>query len=94
MVEMTLAGIPSIFIPLIAASHKDAQQLENARILTESGGAILINETDFTAQNLLAPLTRLLHDPEQLTEMAKNATKTARPNAAQALSDLVLSVAR
>lgn len=94
VVEMTLAGIPSIFIPLIAASHKDAQQLENARILTESGGAILINETDFTAQNLLAPLTRLLHDPEQLTEMAKNATKTARPNAAQALSDLVLSVAR
>jgi UDP-N-acetylglucosamine--N-acetylmuramyl-(pentapeptide) pyrophosphoryl-undecaprenol N-acetylglucosamine transferase len=94
VVEMMLAGIPSIFIPLIAASHKDAQQHENANILADIGGAILINESDFTTKNFLAPMTRLLHDPGQLTQMATTMTKNARPHAARALADLVLSVAR
>ncbi len=93
VIEMSLAGIPSIFIPLIAASHKDAQQRENARILANSGGAILIEESDFTPTNFLAHLTRLLHDPEQLKQMATAVTSNAQPNAARALADVTLSIA-
>ncbi len=89
--EFAVAGRPAILIPLQIALDDD--QGQNARLLAEAGGAVVIRENALTAEGLADTLQALLADPEKLAAMAAAARSVARPDAAERLADLVEATA-
>ena len=89
--EFAVAGRPAILIPLQIALDDD--QGQNARLLAEAGGAVVIRETALTPESLAETLHDLLVDSEKLVAMAAAARSVARPDAAERLADLVEATA-
>jgi UDP-N-acetylglucosamine--N-acetylmuramyl-(pentapeptide) pyrophosphoryl-undecaprenol N-acetylglucosamine transferase len=89
--ELTLAGIPSVLVPypFAAADH----QTENARAMAEQGAAVMCRDSDL-GNELLPLLLQLLDDPIRREAMGKQAKTLARPDAARALAQAVLRLAR
>lgn len=87
--ELTVAGRPSILVPY--PYHADQQQLANASQLAQGGAAWLMEEADFTPAALAKLLQKLFRHPEQLESAAVAARAMGRPNAAEALADMVMS---
>lgn len=90
--ELAVAGRPSILVPLPIAT--DDHQSDNARALSDCGGAVLIAQADFTAATVARALLAWLGDPQALALAAQKARAVGRPDAANALADLVISVAK
>jgi UDP-N-acetylglucosamine--N-acetylmuramyl-(pentapeptide) pyrophosphoryl-undecaprenol N-acetylglucosamine transferase len=90
LAELTALGKPAVFIPL--ATSAGNEQAHNARHLEESGAAVaLIGEV--TADRLVAAAGPLLTDPARRAAMAARARAHGRPDAADRLVDVLLSVA-
>jgi UDP-N-acetylglucosamine--N-acetylmuramyl-(pentapeptide) pyrophosphoryl-undecaprenol N-acetylglucosamine transferase len=89
--ELSAIGRPAILVPLPHALDQD--QLANAGILTAAGGAIRINEAEFTPDRLAAEIAALAAEPAKLTAMAAAAKSVGAVDAADRLADLVLKVA-
>jgi UDP-N-acetylglucosamine--N-acetylmuramyl-(pentapeptide) pyrophosphoryl-undecaprenol N-acetylglucosamine transferase len=85
--ELTVAGRPSILVPLPGAI--DDHQSANARALAQAGGAWVVPQPRFTAASLAERLAALLADPVTLVGMAVAARTQARADAAARLADLV-----
>jgi UDP-N-acetylglucosamine--N-acetylmuramyl-(pentapeptide) pyrophosphoryl-undecaprenol N-acetylglucosamine transferase len=85
--EIAVAGRPAILVPLGVALDDD--QGQNARLLSEAGAAVVIRESDLTAESLAARLAELLADPARLAAMAAAARAAAAPDAAERLADLI-----
>jgi len=90
--EFAIAGKPSILIPLGIAVDDD--QGQNARVLADAGGALIIRENALTVDAMAGALKDLLSDPERLTRMSAAARTIAKPDAASRLADLVEMTAR
>ncbi len=90
--ELAVAGRPSILVPLGLALDDD--QGQNAKMLSEAGGAEVAREAELTQAMLTTALATLLSNPARLTRMAAAARKLARPDAADRLADLVEITAR
>jgi UDP-N-acetylglucosamine--N-acetylmuramyl-(pentapeptide) pyrophosphoryl-undecaprenol N-acetylglucosamine transferase len=90
VIESAIAGRPSIFVPL-PHSISD-EQTSNAWVMEEAGAAIMIKQTDFTADYLATRLQALLTDPERLTHMAQAARQAGKPGAVDALADMVVDI--
>ena len=85
--ELTIAGRPSILVPLpIAASD---EQGANANQLVDAGGAWMFRQKDITAESLSAFIGTLLNDPDRLAKAAEAARGFAHPHSARLLADLV-----
>ncbi|MEX0590172.1 MAG: undecaprenyldiphospho-muramoylpentapeptide beta-N-acetylglucosaminyltransferase [Xanthobacteraceae bacterium] len=89
--ELAAIGRPSVLVPLPHALDQD--QLANAAALAAAGGALLIRQSDFTAERLAEELARLLANPAKLSAMATAARKAGRADAAERLADEVMRVA-
>jgi UDP-N-acetylglucosamine--N-acetylmuramyl-(pentapeptide) pyrophosphoryl-undecaprenol N-acetylglucosamine transferase len=89
--EFAVAGRPAILVPLQIALDDD--QGQNARLLAEAGGAIVIREPQFTAEGLSDTLRGLLTDPDRLSAMAHASRSVGRPDAAERLADVVEATA-
>jgi UDP-N-acetylglucosamine--N-acetylmuramyl-(pentapeptide) pyrophosphoryl-undecaprenol N-acetylglucosamine transferase len=89
--ELAAIGRPGILVPLPHALDQD--QRANAGVLMEAGGAIRIEQAEFTPERLAAELSALLAEPGRLTAMAAAAKATGILDAADRLADLVLRVA-
>jgi len=89
--EMAEMGVPSILIPY---PHAGGHQRANARWMRESGGAILIEESDLSPDRLLWETQRLLFDPERLERLRRSLRARADGAAAQRLGELVRRIAR
>ncbi|ANF61578.1 UDP-N-acetylglucosamine--N-acetylmuramyl-(pentapeptide) pyrophosphoryl-undecaprenol N-acetylglucosamine transferase [[Haemophilus] ducreyi] len=89
--EIAAAGLPAIFVPY---QHKDRQQSLNATYLANVGAAIIVEQPDFTAQNLLNILQPLIKDRQKLTEMAIKAHTKATPKAAQRVAEVIIEVSK
>jgi len=85
--EIAVAGRPSILVPLKIALDDD--QGQNARLLAEAGGAVVLPEDQLTAESLADLLRSLIEDPQRLATMAAAARAVARPDAADRLADVV-----
>jgi len=85
--ELTVLGRPSILVPLPHAL--DADQLQNATQLAEAGGALCIEQKDFTPERLTAEMVKLFDAPHVLESMAEAAQSQGRPDAVARLADLV-----
>jgi UDP-N-acetylglucosamine--N-acetylmuramyl-(pentapeptide) pyrophosphoryl-undecaprenol N-acetylglucosamine transferase len=90
--EMAAIGRPAVFVPLPHALDQD--QLANAGVLERAGGAIRINQPDFTPERLAAEIGALIETPERLAAMAAASKAVGTVDAAERLADLVLRVAR
>src|SRR5205823_1450923 len=64
-------------------------QTRNAEALVAAGAALLVPDAECTGARLAAELEPLLADPGRLEAMSAAARTLARPNAADALADLV-----
>jgi UDP-N-acetylglucosamine--N-acetylmuramyl-(pentapeptide) pyrophosphoryl-undecaprenol N-acetylglucosamine transferase len=89
--ELAAIGRPAILVPLPHALDQD--QLANAAALAAAGGALLIRQSDFTADRLADELARLLADPPKLAAMAAASRDVGRADAAERLADEVMRVA-
>lgn len=70
--EIESVGLAAVFVPFM---HKDRQQYWNAKPLEEIGGAIIIEQKDFSVEKLKNILTSL--DREKLLDMAVKAKRLA-----------------
>jgi UDP-N-acetylglucosamine--N-acetylmuramyl-(pentapeptide) pyrophosphoryl-undecaprenol N-acetylglucosamine transferase len=89
--ELAAIGRPSILIPLPHALDND--QLANATLLAKAGGAVLMQQQDFTPKALAETLTGLIGEPGRLATMALGARRMGAPDAAERLASLVLQTA-
>jgi len=89
--ELAAVGRPAILVPLPHALDND--QLVNAGLLQDAGGAVRIEQRDFAPERLAAELARLAADPGLLSRMAAAAKSAGTTDAAERLADVVLKVA-
>jgi len=89
--ELAVIGRPSFLVPLPHAIDQD--QLANAQVLSDAGGAWLIQQQHFTPDRVAKELGHLMTSPGQLKTAADIARSVAQPDAAQRLADLVEALA-
>ncbi|MDO6387379.1 undecaprenyldiphospho-muramoylpentapeptide beta-N-acetylglucosaminyltransferase [Uliginosibacterium sp. 31-12] len=82
--ELAAAGVASVLVPFPHAV--DDHQTGNARFLSERDAAILMPQSELTAQGLAGWLARVSR--ERLLEMAQAARSCARPQAAAEVAEL------
>ncbi|MFI3123774.1 MAG: undecaprenyldiphospho-muramoylpentapeptide beta-N-acetylglucosaminyltransferase [Methylococcales bacterium] len=87
--EVAAMGIPAIFIPLPNAI--DDHQTANAKYLTESGAAILLKQSDLTAENLAQQIHCLC---ENLPERRAISETLAYLNATETVANFCISEAK
>jgi UDP-N-acetylglucosamine--N-acetylmuramyl-(pentapeptide) pyrophosphoryl-undecaprenol N-acetylglucosamine transferase len=78
--EIASWGIPSIIIP-ITNSNGDHQR-KNAYNYARSGGCQVIEESNLTANVLMAEIDRIINDKEKLSKMSQSALSFANHDAA------------
>ena len=89
--ELAAIGRPSILVPLPHALDQD--QKANAGVLMQAGGAIRLDQAEFTPDRLAAEIAALGAEPDKLKNMAAAAKTVGAIDAADRLADLVLKVA-
>ncbi len=87
LAEFAAAKKPMILVPF--AKSADNHQLKNAKIFEENGLALVIEEKDFTINNIAKTLTNLLQNKEILLKMSKNCEKIANLDATKNLANLI-----
>jgi UDP-N-acetylglucosamine--N-acetylmuramyl-(pentapeptide) pyrophosphoryl-undecaprenol N-acetylglucosamine transferase len=90
--ELAAAGIPSILVPFPFAA--DDHQQHNAEAMEKAGAARLVLDRDMNGQRLFDEVTRLISDPETLTNMGMAAKSMAKPFAAQKAADVLVGLVR
>jgi UDP-N-acetylglucosamine--N-acetylmuramyl-(pentapeptide) pyrophosphoryl-undecaprenol N-acetylglucosamine transferase len=89
--ELAAIGRPAILVPLPHALDQD--QLANASVLAQVGGAICVRQEEFSADRLASEISALAAEPRRLVVMAKAARSAGTLDAADRLADLVVRVA-
>ncbi|HEY6860099.1 MAG TPA: undecaprenyldiphospho-muramoylpentapeptide beta-N-acetylglucosaminyltransferase [Pseudolabrys sp.] len=89
--ELSAIGRPAILVPLPHALDQD--QFANAGVLEAGGGAIRIEQRDFTPERLAKEIGALAIDRGRLAQMAQAARSAGTIDAAERLADLVIKVA-
>lgn len=90
LADIAAIGRPAILIPFAAAA--DDHQSANARGPAQGEAAIVIPESALDAATLAGQIAAVLGDPEGAARMARNALALAKPDAAERLADLVLTL--
>lgn len=88
--ELACAGRPALLVPYPSAM--DNHQYYNAQSVADANAGWVMVQDGFTPQALAARLEMLLLTPETLTQTAANMRSLGKPDAAEALARLVMSV--
>jgi UDP-N-acetylglucosamine--N-acetylmuramyl-(pentapeptide) pyrophosphoryl-undecaprenol N-acetylglucosamine transferase len=89
LAELAQAGLPSVLIPYPFAAEN--HQFHNAEIFSKRGAAILISQSNLSADSLMKALRWFLDDPQAIPTMSAAATKLAPSQAAEHVADAMLS---
>jgi UDP-N-acetylglucosamine--N-acetylmuramyl-(pentapeptide) pyrophosphoryl-undecaprenol N-acetylglucosamine transferase len=89
--DVTVIGRPAILVPLAAAVRDE--QTANGRGLVEANAAIMIPESQFTVQALTEQIDSVLSNPAAATQMSIAALQQGKPEAAEALAQMVEALA-
>ena len=92
LAELTAAGKPAVLIPLPTAA--DDHQRKNAEVLARAGAAEVIDQRTLTGGQLADRIFALAADAARRNAMGRAARTLARPDAARAIADRVLALAR
>lgn len=89
--ELCLLGQAAILIPSpnVAEDH----QTKNALALVEKEAAILV-KNEAASEKIIESAQSLLADPERLQQLSENIKKLAKPDAADAIAEEVLKLAK
>jgi UDP-N-acetylglucosamine--N-acetylmuramyl-(pentapeptide) pyrophosphoryl-undecaprenol N-acetylglucosamine transferase len=90
--EIAAAGKCALFVPFPGAA--DDHQLRNAEWLAQENAALLITESELSAERFVKEVTALLGDPALLAAMSAKAHTLAHPDAAAHIAEMALSVAK
>ena len=90
LAELMARGVPSILIPYPYAAEN--HQEYNAMAARDAGAARMILNKDLTAEILGQTIDELLDNPAALAEMKQACAKLAKPNAAQEIAELAISL--
>ncbi|MFA6535953.1 MAG: UDP-N-acetylglucosamine--N-acetylmuramyl-(pentapeptide) pyrophosphoryl-undecaprenol N-acetylglucosamine transferase [Candidatus Paceibacterota bacterium] len=82
--EIAIWGIPSIIVPIPESISHD--QKSNAFAYAKSGGALVIEEENFSTHLLVSEINRLFGNPGILKNMSIGAKAFARPDAADKIA--------
>ncbi len=90
LAELTALGKPAILVPSpnVTANHQE----RNARVLENAGGAMVIPESELSADTLLSAVTELLRSPARLREMSANLRNISVGDATERIADIVLGL--
>lgn len=88
--EVTAIGIPAIFVPY--PHHRDQQQVHNANFVVRNGGALMIQESDLSAKVLADVIRDMFGHPDRLDAMSRASKSLGRPDAAEKIAALALSM--
>lgn len=85
--ELAVAGVPSILVPLPIGN---GEQKLNARELVGAGGALLVEDANFTPDYVRQSVLPLLSNATRLQEMARAAAGQGRRDAAEVMARMVI----
>lgn len=91
LAELTALGVPALLVP--SPNVVNNHQYYNARLLSDAGAAILIEEKYFTHYRLQEDINWLFSNPEQLREMSGKSKAMGMPDAAEKLYRCLKEVA-
>jgi UDP-N-acetylglucosamine--N-acetylmuramyl-(pentapeptide) pyrophosphoryl-undecaprenol N-acetylglucosamine transferase len=89
--EIAAAGKCALFVPFPGAA--DDHQLRNAELLAQAGAALLVPESELSAQRFMEEVTALLKSPQKMEEMGVKARALAHPDAAAHIAAMAISAA-
>lgn len=89
--EAGVLGLPAVFVPLPIGN---GEQRLNAEAVVRAGGALLVDNEDFTADWAAAMLPALLNDAPRLAQMGRAASGLMRRDADDAVAAMVLAAVR
>ncbi|MCX7958679.1 MAG: undecaprenyldiphospho-muramoylpentapeptide beta-N-acetylglucosaminyltransferase [Deltaproteobacteria bacterium] len=87
--EITVCKKPSILIPYPYAA--DDHQRLNAIELVNAGAAVMLEQKDVTPEILADTIICLKNDPQRLRNMAEQAGRIAKPEAAREIMDFIVA---
>ncbi|WP_102161633.1 undecaprenyldiphospho-muramoylpentapeptide beta-N-acetylglucosaminyltransferase [Zhihengliuella halotolerans] len=88
--ELAAVGLPAVLVPLPIGN---GEQRHNGRPLVDAGGAIMVDNADFTADYVRETVLELLADADRLEQMGRAAAGHGRRDAAESVAQLVLEAA-
>ncbi|GGI95029.1 undecaprenyldiphospho-muramoylpentapeptide beta-N-acetylglucosaminyltransferase [Pseudarthrobacter scleromae] len=88
--EVAAVGVPAVLVPLPIGN---GEQALNAAGLVAAGGALLVNDRDFTPEWVDRELIPLVTDQPRLDAMAGSSYRLGIRNADQRMADLILEAA-
>ena len=89
--EVTACGIPAIFIPLPSQTGND--QVLNARVVAEKGGAVVLEQGMFTVESLVQNLVDIALDENTHQQMMAASQALGKPHASDHIAKSILSSA-
>jgi UDP-N-acetylglucosamine--N-acetylmuramyl-(pentapeptide) pyrophosphoryl-undecaprenol N-acetylglucosamine transferase len=89
--ELATVGAPAIVVPWPGAAEN--HQVDNARVLSSVGAAVLVEQAELTPERLVAEIERFLSAPEALAELAERAHAAGATHRSGRLVALVERVA-
>ena len=89
--EITALGLPSILIPYPYATNN--HQEKNARVLEESGAAIIYKDDKLNSDTVFNKIKELLNDKNKLSEMSNASKMIGKPEALKYIYDLAHELA-
>lgn len=88
--ELATWGLPAILVPIPTEISHD--QHKNAFSYARTGAAIVIEENNLTPNLLISEVQRLIEHPEIREKMKDSGLAFAKPGAAHAIAELLLSI--
>ncbi|WP_265444368.1 undecaprenyldiphospho-muramoylpentapeptide beta-N-acetylglucosaminyltransferase [Flexivirga meconopsidis] len=89
--ETSTIGLPAVFVPLPIGN---GEQRLNAADVVAAGGALLVDNADFTPDYLAREVIPLVKDPQRLASMASAARAQGHGDADERLAELIAGAAR
>jgi len=83
--ELTSLGVPAVFVPYPFATGN--HQEINARGVVDAGAALMIRDSDLSAEKLALIIDDLIMDPEALSAMSEKSRKLYRDGVAERMAN-------
>ncbi len=90
--DLAVLGVPAILVPLPSAAED--HQAANARAVADGEAAVVVADRDLTGARLAAEVNALWSDPHKRQSLSDGQRRRARPDAGDAVADLVIRHAR
>ncbi|HHP7229722.1 MAG TPA: undecaprenyldiphospho-muramoylpentapeptide beta-N-acetylglucosaminyltransferase [Xenococcaceae cyanobacterium] len=90
LTELAITGTPAILIPYPYAAED--HQTYNAQVFSNTGAAVVNQQSELTPKILESQVTELLQNPDKLSQMATQASSLAMNDSAKRVASLIRSL--